>query len=288
MKIVLSRKGFDSASGGVASPIFPSGELCSLPIPTHGEHFHSYSQIVRDGASLGTVVSSLTRGRIKPGCYTHLDPDLRYEDIPRREGWRPIFGQAGAAESHLQHNEIDRDHIFLFYGWFRRIEYVSGAYRYVQDAPDLHVIYGWLQIEQRLSVRDREAIPTWALEHQHCLRTTRTTTITEKDCIYISTEKLRLPGIQLSKPGAGTFRKFHQALCLTSPGETRSVWRLPNWFFPENGKTPLTYHKTPNRWTANDKYVQLRSAGRGQEFVLDCKEYPEAIEWLASLLALAD
>jgi hypothetical protein len=33
MKIILSRKGFDSAYGGYPSPIFPSGEMISLPIP---------------------------------------------------------------------------------------------------------------------------------------------------------------------------------------------------------------------------------------------------------------
>ncbi len=33
MKIILSRKGFDSSAGGVPSPIFPDGGLLSLPIP---------------------------------------------------------------------------------------------------------------------------------------------------------------------------------------------------------------------------------------------------------------
>ena len=33
MKIILSRKGFDSSCGGVASPILPGGEIVSLPIP---------------------------------------------------------------------------------------------------------------------------------------------------------------------------------------------------------------------------------------------------------------
>lgn len=33
MKLILSRKGFDSSVGGVASPIFSSGRLLSLPIP---------------------------------------------------------------------------------------------------------------------------------------------------------------------------------------------------------------------------------------------------------------
>ena len=31
MKIILSRKGFDSANGGGPSPIFPDGRLLSLP-----------------------------------------------------------------------------------------------------------------------------------------------------------------------------------------------------------------------------------------------------------------
>jgi len=33
MKIILSRKGFDSKNGGIASPILPDGALLSLPIP---------------------------------------------------------------------------------------------------------------------------------------------------------------------------------------------------------------------------------------------------------------
>jgi len=35
MKFILSRKGFDSKSGGYPSPIFPDGSLISLPIPAH-------------------------------------------------------------------------------------------------------------------------------------------------------------------------------------------------------------------------------------------------------------
>jgi hypothetical protein len=33
--------------------------------------------------------------------------------------------------------------------------------------------------------------------------------------------------------------------------------------------------------------VMLNAASRGQEFVLDCDPYPEAINWLAELLTLA-
>ncbi len=38
MKVVLSRKGFDSANGGIPSPIMPDGTMLSLPIPLKDEN----------------------------------------------------------------------------------------------------------------------------------------------------------------------------------------------------------------------------------------------------------
>ena len=35
MKIILSRKGFDSSNGGCPSPILPDGTLLSMPIPSN-------------------------------------------------------------------------------------------------------------------------------------------------------------------------------------------------------------------------------------------------------------
>ena len=39
MKLILSRKGFDSSAGGIASPILPDGRMISLPIPSSGDDF---------------------------------------------------------------------------------------------------------------------------------------------------------------------------------------------------------------------------------------------------------
>src|ERR1700694_5268656 len=119
MKIILSRKGFDSSTGKVASPILPSGKLCSLPIPETltGENPLRYQDILYDGQSLGKLVHDLTRGKIAPDTPAHLDPDLNSASIPRLPGWKPIFGQAAAAESHLQHQSIGAGDVFLFYGW---------------------------------------------------------------------------------------------------------------------------------------------------------------------------
>jgi hypothetical protein len=53
------------------------------------------------------------------------------------------------------------------------------------------------------------------------------------------------------------------------------------------GKTPLTYHPSSAVWRrGEDGSTLLSAAGRGQEFVLDSDEYPQAIDWAAGLLHL--
>ena len=89
---------------------------------------------------LGTIVNHLTQGKIQPDAIAHLDPDLNRDSIPRQVDLKPVFGQAGIAERHLQKEGVSEGDLFLFYGWFRQAEQVAGRYRYVQGAPDPHVI----------------------------------------------------------------------------------------------------------------------------------------------------
>jgi len=282
MKIILSRKGFDSGIGKVASPIFPSGEVYTLPIPESFPTRRSkrYQEIQVGNHSLGTIVNDLTEGRVKPQMFAHLDPDLNFLSLPRQPDWRPIFGQTGAAETHLQSQGVREGDVFIFYGWFRQVELVSGHFRYSKGAPDLHVIFGWLQVAQRLSVDFLSEFPTWALDHPHSKRIKYRST----DCIYLSTSNLNVPGIERQRPGAGVFQRFSTGLCLTDPRHTRSIWRLPKWFYPQDRDSQLSYHSDLNRWTPDGDEVLLHSVGRGQEFVLDCEDYPEAIQWLDQLL----
>nr|HET6902478.1 hypothetical protein [Ktedonobacteraceae bacterium] len=286
MKIILSRKGFDSSVGGVASPIFPSGELCSLPIPESlpGRHSKRYQDIRRGGQLLGDIVNDLTEGAIKPVAFAHLDPDLIETSIPRQPYWRPVFGQAGAAEKHLQNQGVTEGDVFVFYGWFRQVEHVAEKYQYVRNAPHLHVIFGWLQIEQRLSIDAISEIPAWALDHPHC----KELKYHSLDSLYISTRSMSLPNITINKPGAGVFHTFQPALCLTAAHMSRSVWRLPRWFYPSERASGLSYHRSLSRWKLEEDSVLLNNVGRGQEFVLDCQEYPEAVHWLSRLLCVYD
>lgn len=280
MKIVFSRKGFDSSAGGVASPILPDRTLLSLPIPDPGSNI-TYDELTRAGYPLGQIVDDLTHSKITAHDKAHLDPDLEFEAYPRQHGWRPLFGQDGAAQGHLIHSELKKGDLFLFFGWFRKTKFENGHLRYRPGAPDLHVLFGWLQVGT-IYIGDRlgSQLPLWARYHPHHSRPCSNT-----NTIYMATEKFQINGQPIDLPGAGTFRRFRPELCLTAPGSSRrSEWHLPRWFYPEENKPPLSYHSRMARWSLNGDYTLLRSVGRGQEFVLETRHYPESIGWVHQLI----
>jgi hypothetical protein len=276
MKLILSRKGFDSAHGGCPSPIL-DGQLCSLPIPDAGAPT-SYAKISPfNGLAIAQIVEDLTRGRVRRGDGAHLDPDLRRDSVARAAGWRPIFGQAAAAQSHLAKQEISPGDLFIFFGGFRHTEQVGGAFHFVRSAPKLHVIFGWLQVGRiARATNGLVAEIPWANGHPHLTAPDRY----KNNTLYFASDRLTSLGINSS--GAGTFDRIRPALTLTEAGSNCSVWRLPRWFEPR-GRPPLTYHGEPGRWTDCGTSMRLRSVGRGQEFVLDLDEYPEARGWLRSI-----
>lgn len=279
MKIILSRKGLDSSFGNVPSPLFPDGTLWSLPIPAMGDGGMLRYRDVRFGEhALGDLVRDLSGGRIAAAQHVHLDPDLHHESLARMPGWRPLFGQCGAAETHLRSQGVGPGDLFLFFGWFRQAERIGGLYRYIA-APDLHVLFGWLQIAARLPLDDEAAVPAWARYHPHCQQAP----FAAPNSLYVAAEHLDLPGVSDVLPGAGRWPQFHPRLRLTAPAMSRSVWRLPAWFHPHGRSSALSYHGRPDRWERHGDHVVLRTIGRGQEFVLDCDVYPEALDWLAEL-----
>lgn len=286
MKIIFSRKGFDAGIGKVPSPIFPSGQMVSLPIPERSPHelAPTYAEIRCGDISLGPLVADLSRSTIKANALAHLDPDLSFGSVPRSPGWRPLFGQAGAAESHLQRHQVTTGDIFLFFGWFRQVVLLNGRYQYLPQAPDWHVLFGWLQIAERVAVAERAKIPLWAKQHPHAKAQPYHPRL---DTLYLSSEQLSLPNHTRHQPGAGVFTQFQEGLRLTAVHAKRSIWQLPAWFQPHNKRTALSYHHKPERWHPHGESVFLQTVGRGQEFVLDSDDYPEAMEWLAEKLALA-
>ena len=213
MKLILSRKGFDSQSGGCPSPIFPNGTLYSLPIPYDPSEI-IYGDLSHSNTNIGEVVEDLTGKHVKRDHYAHLDPDINCVAYPRQEGWRPLFGQSGAAQGHLCNQGVQAGDLFLFFGLFQKIEKTSGRWCFVKDAPRQHILWGWLQIGEIHKVDEipKDELP-WARYHPH-LHPSRGTNPT--NTLYIASEKLDLGDGSIA-PGAGRFPKFHEQLMLTNP-----------------------------------------------------------------------
>jgi hypothetical protein len=282
MKIILSRKGFDSGSGGVPSPILPDGRLVPLPIPATRDP-HSYGEVSVNGMQLGPLVEDLTRGRIERTNRCHLDPDLDAMSLKRVAGWRPAFGQIGASQGHLARHAVGRGDLFLFFGWFRAIEQRGGQWGYGADAPELHVIYGWLMVGDVIDLATEPGNSSRLVahaDHPHvCARDKASNTL------YLAAEQMWMP--PLDRRGAGLFRSISDHRVLTDPRQSkRSLWRLPGWFHPDCG-VRLSYHGKHDRWAADGQWCVLTSVARGQEFVLTPPNDEIAVPWLLSLFGSA-
>lgn len=270
-RIIISRKGFDSKYGGCASPILPDGTLLSMPIQEDKMPFR-YSDLHAIGiGNLGDVVSKLRGCNVGRNERVHLDPDLRKELYGTSgRSWRPIFGQSDAAARHLAKQDVGSGDLFLFFGWFRR---VNPKLEFDKDAHDEHVLWGWLQVDRCLDPLQTE--PEWAKHHPHYVKKQR-----KYNAVYIGRQTLTL---DVSKPGAGTFSQYHSDLRLTHPdcSRHRSQWRLPSFF--ANGK--LTYHPNAD-WPLDGLNCSGPSARIGQEFVFKTAGYEVDVAiWLKQLFS---
>ena len=95
--------------------------------------------------------------------------------------------------------------------------------------------------------------------------------------MYVAREELALPGVPTGLPGFGLMKS---GVRLTAPDSHQpSTWAAPAWLNPLTGGPGLTYHPE-KRWNPDNT---LRAAARGQEFVADIGERPDALNWLARL-----
>jgi hypothetical protein len=282
MKVIISRKGFDFKHGRMASPILPDGSLLFLPIPSNHDS-ETLGDLAYSGADMSQLIADLSRHRHTLATRVHLDPDLDRTEARQAPGWRPALGQSGAAQSHLFAKNVHAGDVFLFFGWFRLTELVDGQWRFVKRAPNLHVLFGWLEVDEILPiVKQREHSikrHPWIVQHPHVANPAWYNS--ELNHLYIGREQSAyLPN---NRPGGGRFPKFASALQLTKAGHSRSIWSLPSWFSP-NGREPLSYHPDVRSWKDEEDSVTLRSACIGQEFVLDARVYPQAEEWVRNLI----
>jgi hypothetical protein len=272
MKIILSRKGFDSGTGGYPSPILPDGRLISLPIPfvkgsrKYDSDAPEYSDLVFNGnLTYLDLLKKLELMRLKGtnelNCKCHPDPDIYKNMRERPKDWKGAFGQIEIAQKHLENQQVSKDDIFLFFGWFRKIDE-----NFVYIGEDLHVIFGYLQIEEKIPVQKDTKVPHWLESHPHCTTTRRSY---DNNTVYISKDRLTFNN---SLPGYGVLN-YNENLILTKRGHHRSQWNLPPFFKGVN----ISYHSEES-W--KDGYFQ--STGRGQEFVIHSNKKIE--NWVKEIL----
>jgi len=266
MKIILSRKGFDSSNGGIPSPIMPDGTLLSMPIPT--EDKIAFSDIQFKGMSYADILRQLASNATFTTC--HLDPDIRDNRILPVDGWKPAFGQIGAAQGLLKNAGVGIGDLFLFFGWFRQVEEGLHGYQFSKknktdffNGSDLQIVYGYMQVGDIIS--DQKQIEGYYWHpHASALHTKHANNV-----LYIPTEKL---SINPSMKGYGTLN-FRKDRVLTMEGCNRGTWNEYEFLMPQH-----VYGNKKNSAKGKGLYY----SGIWQELVVD--ESPELMKWVTSIL----
>ena len=283
MKIVISRKGFDSGFGGVPSPIGPNGEMISLPIP--GGSNLKYTDLQSSLGNISDLVRSLTKGKMDGNEIAHLDPDLDYSALPRVKGWKPALGQTGAAQGHLDGQGVDVGDVFLFFGWFRPVIEKEGKFIFKPGSESFHALFGYLQIGEKILLGESPNTDQilkerpWLKNHPHIEG--------ERDAnntLLIASDTLVLNGVDTGLPGASNFSTFSSELRLTAPNSAKSLWKVPAWMSPSQNGPSLSYHKDPSRWSNDGEDYYLQTVAKGQEFVMDVSNHPQANQWMLDVI----
>ena len=190
MKIVFSRKGFDSGAGGAPSPIV-DGRPTSIPIP-----YAVRSETTYDDLGLGAVVKRITKGWLTGASLCHHDPMF--------EGSRCAFGQIGASQGHLENNGVGVGDVFLFFGLFARLD----------GSDPHHRIFGYLKVEKVMklgSAPPPSSQPSgFSHRHPHTLAGWDV-----NNTIYVGSGR--------------TASSDTRGLRLSLPGGRVSRWRVPPW-----------------------------------------------------------
>lgn len=260
MKIIFSRKGFDSVAGGFASPIFPDGTLFSIPIPSKSDELTYNNLNFRyKNESISSILNDLTSRTINSGkkrqCdYTDGEFHCHYDPMPfKSEDFTGIaFGQHGKTESHLRNQGIEEGDIFLFYGWFKKVEKIDDRWQYINSTRDIHLIWSYIEVGSINKID-----------------TPKQKAVILKKYPFLDIH----PHMDISNNAANTiylsknhhFFDYDEKRCLTDLKvyKGRATWRLPICF---NYPDAFTFVKNFQR---NNSDVIISYIGYGQEFVLN-------------------
>lgn len=237
MKVILSRKGFDSANGGILSPIIDNRIMLSLPIPSKDRKKDTikYEELTCDGVGLDKILHDLGYDPKSQSDCCHLDPDLvegrRKEPV---KDWCPAFGQINQAAGYLRNCHVEEGDLFLFFGNFRHvIKNEVGEYWYARKGMDdkdvyygspIQAIWGYMQVGK--VVYEAEEISKFYWHPHSCAERNRESNNT----IYLATETLTFAP---EMPGCGIF-DYDPKRVLTMAGKTKAVWKYEDAYQRDN------------------------------------------------------
>mgnify|MGYP000067660571 CR=1 FL=1 len=276
MRVVLSRKGFDSVAGRGASPIMGDGRMVSMPIPewqtTAAPDGPTFEDTMVPGTEPTTYAELGRRCRLRAATGpAHVDPDLVPGARPRLEGWRASLGQADAAAGHLRNQNVGPGDLFLFFGLYAPL-----GPRGLRRHDWFHALFGYLQIAEVLDLHAQPSIPDWLSDHPHLSAGAMATY--RPNLLYVSRERLDFAPDQ---PGWGVFN-YQPDLRLTPAGATtRTELELPACFGPDAGTT--VSYLPGHLWSdIGGERVRVEFRGNKQEMV--CSGSEATADWARELV----
>ncbi len=231
-------------------------------------------------ASPGPLVADLTRGRITADTGAHLDPDLTRESLPRQPVGGPCSGR-----------------------WARRLatcatrRRAGGSVSFLWSLPPRRAGRRVLAVGRRrrplscavgLDAGGGDSVAEGGVAGVVCVGRLSSALSAARagcKCLYLARRHLCVGSDDDDLPGAGIFARYAARRRLTAVDAPRvSDWDLPDWWYPGEGRAPLSYHGDLRRWRRAAGRTALRAVARGQEFVLDTEQYPEALPWARELI----
>ena len=217
MKVILSRKGFDSANGGIVSPIMEDGTLLSFPIPSNDKD--RFDDLIYGDQPYSKILEDLNY-KGSPNC--HVDPDL---SIDRRkneiDGWCPIFGQVNSSSVYLMNNVgVKAGDLFLFFGNYHKVRFADGKYQYIKKTGDfysdndLQLIWGYMQVGKIITDSEEQREYRW---HPH---SNRDMDKDHSNVMFVASEKL---SFNENMPGAGVLT-YREDRVLTAKSCNKATW----------------------------------------------------------------
>lgn len=277
MKIVFSRKGFDSSYGGFPSIILPEemgSKMISFPIPETnfaqcGWLASDLSFILNDRSKLSLKDIFVQLGiadkiRLSGKGIANAD-DVKFHFDPEIQSVENIrsyaaFGQSGAASSHLLSKGIESGDVFLFFGTFKKTLLEHGKITYDSAMHEIQAIWGYMIVDDIIHVN---RITESQVEKYPDIKT---------HLHYLNKENEEGENIIICGSRFGTF-DYAVKYCLTKLGYKKSFWELPDFF----KNTNISY------CGAVENPKRFKSADIGQEFVVMNFDEDKMKSWLLSL-----